>query len=213
MKQLLLATALIAVPVAVFTFVELQLPSPRAASAATAGNSLGDLSALEAIVSDVQTFAKSGDLADAKTRITDFETQWDDAEATMRPKAPDAWGNVDAAADDALSALRKKKPDPAAVTETLAALSSILANPAGEAGASAAVGMVSGIAVTDANGHPIPCETMLTDVRAALVNGSLDATKKAAATDFQTKATDRCNADDDTHADAFSAQALAIASR
>ena len=38
--------------------------------------------------------------------------------------------------------------------------------------------MVSGIAVTDANGHPIPCETMLTDVRTALASGALDAPRR-----------------------------------
>ncbi len=125
----------------------------------------------------------------------------------MRPKAPDAWGNVDAAADHALSALRKGKPDPASVTETLAALSSTLVNPSGTAGGS--IGMVSGIAVTDANGHPIPCEAMLTDARTALASETSGATKQAAA-ELVTKATERCNADDDTRSDTFSAQALAI---
>ena len=162
-------------------------------------------------MADTRTIAKSGDLPAAEKRITDFETEWDDAEATMRPKAPETWGDIDAAADDALSALRKPKPDPATVTETLAALSLALADPSGTGGAGGAVGMVSGIAVTDSNGHPIPCETMLTEVRKALASGSLDASKQAAATDFQGKATERCNADDDAHADAFSAQALAIA--
>ncbi len=212
MNQLLLALALIALPVAGFTIVELQLPSPPPASAATE-DPLGDLSSLQAIVTDTRGIAQSGDLAAAASRITDFETRWDDAEATMRPKAPDAWGNVDAAADDALSALREKRPDPAAVTAALAALSAALSDPSGAAGAGGPAGMVSGIAVTDANGHPIPCETMLTDVRTTLASGSLDASKKAAATDLQAKATERCNADDDTRADAFSAQALAIAGR
>jgi hypothetical protein len=211
MKQFLLASALIAVPVSGFTVVELVLPREPAASETATPESLGDLTALQTIVANTQQIAKSGNLAAAETRITDFETQWDDAEATMRPKAPDAWGNVDAAADDALSALRRSKPDPGAVTETLAALSSVLANPSGKAGAGGPVGLVSGIGVTDANGHPIPCEVMLADLRTALASEA-DATKKAAANDLQIKATERCNADDDTRADAFSAQALAIAS-
>jgi hypothetical protein len=85
MNQLLLASALIALPVAGFTVVELVLPSTLAA---TSSESLGDLSALEAIVADTQTIANSGDLVAAETRITAFETKWDDGEAAMRPEAP-----------------------------------------------------------------------------------------------------------------------------
>ena len=92
MKQLLLAYALIAVPVAGFTIVELHVPATPAAAARPAGESLGDLSALEAIVTDTQTIAKSGDLAAAQTRITDFETQWDDAEADHASQGPGRLG-------------------------------------------------------------------------------------------------------------------------
>ena len=54
---------------------------------------------------------------------------------------------------------------------------------------------------------------MLRDLRTVLADGSIRAPNKAAATDLQTKATERCNADDDTRADAFAAQALALAGR
>jgi hypothetical protein len=41
---------------------------------------------------------------------------------------PARWGTIDEAADTALSALRAKTPDPAAVNETLAALLAALAD-------------------------------------------------------------------------------------
>jgi hypothetical protein len=66
--------------------------------------------------------------------------------------------------------------------------------------------------VTDASGHPLACEAMIEALRGAIAAGSVPADKQAAAAEFQTKAVERCNADDDAHADAFSAQGLALAS-
>ena len=73
------------------------------------------------------------------------------------------------------------------------------------------IAKVAGIAVTDTTGHAIPCETMLGAVRLALNSGKIAEADRARATDFQSKATERCNADEDAQADAFSAQALALA--
>jgi hypothetical protein len=129
----------------------------------------------------------------------------------MRLKAPSAWGNVDAAADDAFAALRTGNPDPAKVRHALAALSSTLVKPSGGSGSAGVIQRISGIAVTDANGHAVPCESMLEELRSALSGSSIAATDRRAATDLQAKATERCNADDDTRADAFAAQALALA--
>lgn len=214
MKQFLLAVALIAFPVAVFTAVEVWvLPGFSSANASASSDPLGDLSGYETIVVDARDLADAGDFAAAKTRITDFETTWDDAEAAMRPMAPAAWGNVDAAADHAFAALRAAYPDPGKVTETLAALSSALANPAGDGGSAGGVQRILGVAVTDENGHAIPCEAMLDDLRAAMADGSIAAADKPNVTDLRAKATERCNADDDTRADAFAAQALALVSR
>lgn len=120
MKQFLLATVLIAVPVTAFTGFQLYQ------SQASAAADLGDLSMFSSIVTNVQKIAGTGDLPGAKTRIKDFEIAWDQAEAGLRPMDPARWGTIDEAADAALSALRAKTPDPAAVNETLAALMAAL---------------------------------------------------------------------------------------
>jgi hypothetical protein len=125
MKQLLLATALIALPVAAFTGYNVY--AARAAVTANApAASLGDLSSFSAIITDVQSLAASGDLAAAKARIKDFEIAWDDNETGLKPMNPAHWGLIDEAADATLSALRTGTPDPANVTETLVALQATL---------------------------------------------------------------------------------------
>lgn len=208
MKQILLALLLTAAPVAAFTGFQVYM-LPHHAVAAEA-KSLGDLTAMSTIVTDVTAIAATGDFVKAEARITDFETAWDDAEATLHPLNPEAWGIVDTAADHALKALRKGTPDAAKITETLAALTAALANPSASTGGGT-VGKVAGIEVTDANGHAIPCETMLKTLRDAIAAGKVAADKATTAADFVTKATERCNADDDVHADEFSAQGLALA--
>jgi hypothetical protein len=207
MKQFLLAVILVAIPVAIFAGLRGDLPA--APGAATTVASLGDLSAMEAIVTDVQALAAKGDLPAAKTRIADLETAWDDAEPTLHPISPEAWGMVDGAADAALTALRTAAPDAAQVAATLTALNAALADPTAGADGTGTATMVAGIAVTDANGHPVPCEDLLGQVKAGLAALAPDAARTAIVTDLIARATERCNADDDRNADAFSAQALA----
>ncbi len=202
MRNLLLSVVLIAVPVAGFAAVEMWLMPTPASQTASVG--LGDLAPFTAIVTDTQTIAATGDLAAAQTRITDLETAWDDAAPTLRAADANAWGVVDTAIDDALSALRKGTPSPVEVTETLAALQETLAGPV--AAAVTGAQLVNDIAVTDDTGHALPCEAMLADLTTAL--GGKSATPEVA--DLQAKALERCNADDDTRADAFTAQALAL---
>ncbi len=209
MKQFLLAAVLIAVPVALFAAVETWVLPQTGTDAATA-DALGDLSGYETIVSDTRDLVDQGNLAAAKTRISDFETTWDQAEPTLRPKAPAAWGNIDASADKVFAALRAASPDPETVQDRLSTLSSTLASPGGDGGSAGGMTRVSGVAVTDANGHPLPCEAMLDDLRSALSQSPVTGKDKSRATDLRTRATERCNADDDTHADDFAAQALAI---
>jgi len=129
MKQLLLATALIALPVAAFTgFYAVGAGSTVAATTSSQG--LGDLSTFGTIVTNVQSIAASGDLAAAKARIKDFEIAWDANEKGLKPMDPAHWSLIDEAADAALTALRATAPDPAQVTETLVALQATLQDPA-----------------------------------------------------------------------------------
>ena len=211
MKQLLLATALIALPVGAFTAFNFYATGPVVAANASAG--LGDLSAFNVIVTDVQTIVATGDLATAKARIKDFETAWDDQAATLRALDGNAWGTIDDAADAAFAALRASTPDATVVDTTLAALQVTLTAPSVAAAAPVDAVLVAGIAVTDANGRALPCEVMLKSVTDCLASAKLSGADKLAAVDFQTKATERCNADDDQRADAFSAQALALVTK
>lgn len=212
MKQILLAAALIAVPVAVFSGVEHYIIGAQAPDqqASAMSPSLGDVSAFQAIVTDTQTIARTGDLVAAEKRITDLETSWDTAAAALQAKAPAAWGMVDASADAAFSALRAHTPDPAKVEAALNALAATLSNPTADITANAVVQTLNGIAITDAAGHPLPCELMLSDLRDGLAANRAPANAQQKIADLQAKATERCNADDDRRADDFSAQALAL---
>lgn len=190
MRQFFLAAILIAVPVALF-FGGLRWQSSAP---------LGDLIAFSTIVTDVQSIAAQGDLAGAATRITDLETAWDDAQPTMQPMNGDAWGTVDTAIDGALKSLRAATPDAGAVNAALVNLETVLADPMA-APKTGEVQMVEGIQITDDTGHFLPCEQMIKQVTAGAQTPEI--------TDLLTKATERCNADDDLHANTFSAQALA----
>ena len=214
MKQLLLATALIVVPVGAFTAFNLYVSGPTVAAATAApATGLGDVSAFSSIITDVQAIAAKGDLAAAKARIKDFETAWDDQAATLRALDGNAWGTIDDAADAALAALRAGTPDAAAVDTTLTALQLTLTSTVADASAPVAAILVSGIIVTDANGRALPCEVILKSVADGLTTAKLSDADRTAAVDFQTKALERCNADDDQRADEFSAQALALVSK
>ena len=210
MKKFLLAGVLIILPTIVF-FGALRF-FPQATQTATATPveaSLGDVAPMLAIVTDTATIAATGDFAKAQLRITDFETAWDEAQPVMRAAAPDKWDAVDTAADTAIKSLRVAAPDAAAVKTALDGLLASFGS-TDMAGTAAGVTMISGIAVTSANGHALPCEVMLKDVNAALTTSTKPADVLASAKAFQVKATERCNADDDANADAFSAQALAL---
>lgn len=92
------------------------------------------------------------------------------------------------------------------MTASLGALRGILADPLPDGPATGPVQQVAGVDVTDANGHPLPCEGM----HAQLVAAATTAAAQGSTADLMAKGLERCNADDDTRADAVFAQALAL---
>lgn len=175
MKQLLLATALIALPVAAFTGYNLYATPTTAAAQVNAG--IGDTSTFTSIITDVQAFADKGDLDAAKTRITDFEIAWDENAKGLRPMDPATWGNIDGAADTAMKALRAGTPDRAAIKVALAALQTSLASqPA--AGTAAIPVAESGLGDTSA------FTAIIADVLASADKGDFEGAK-ISITDFE----------------------------
>lgn len=221
MKQTLLALALIAVPVAAFSAWQVFLaPTSAIASAdasAPAADPLGDLSPLQAIVTDARAIAAKGDMVATEKRMTDFETAWDDQASALRALDSSAWGNVDDAHDAVLNELRGSSPAPAKVDADLAALVAALADPTLGGGAPSGLpadqSSIAGVSITDANGRALPCEEMLKSVRAEKAGASLSDADTATLDDFLAKGTERCNADDDKRADEFLAQGLALLRR
>ena len=124
MKHLLLAAALIILPVGAFTAFNLYATKTGAGITATAG--LGDMSAFTTIITDVQGFAAKSDFEGAKTRIKDFEIAWDENSKGLRPMDPAMWDAIDGAADTGLKAVRASTPDAAAITTALAGLQTAL---------------------------------------------------------------------------------------
>ena len=124
MKSLPLIIALVLAPLA-------SLPAVLVTSslAATTVSDLGDLTPLRAIVQDTVDLVGKGDLAGAVTRITDWETAWDTAQPTLRPKNKKEWRVVDDASDAALAALRAAPQDLGAIKSSLTALLAALDNP------------------------------------------------------------------------------------
>jgi len=77
---------------------------------------------------------------------------------------------------------------------------------------SAAAGslVLSVLMSTATSAAPVPCEQMLDQVRSALQTAKLSDADRAKVVDLENKGLERCKADDDTRADEFFQQALAL---
>jgi uncharacterized membrane protein YkoI len=79
----------------------------------------GDLSSFRTIAQDTLATVNTGNLKRAKARIKDLETDWDRAEAKLRPRSPEQWRTIDKAIDAALLQLRADSPQAPAAKEAL----------------------------------------------------------------------------------------------
>jgi hypothetical protein len=74
------------------------------------------------ITTDTLTLLDSRDQAAATTRIDDLETEWDNAQARLKPKNGTAWTQIDGKIDTVLRELRASSPNPATEKAALTAL-------------------------------------------------------------------------------------------
>jgi uncharacterized membrane protein YkoI len=90
-----------------------------AEDAANQSQALGDLSSFRAIAADTLAVVNTGNLTRAKARIKNLETNWDQAEAKLRPRNPERWLVIDKAIDATLVQLRADKPQASAAKDAL----------------------------------------------------------------------------------------------
>jgi hypothetical protein len=92
--------------------------------AANAGKAspLGDMTPFIVISQDTLAMLDAGKQAPATTRITDLESAWDNAQATLKRRNADEWHAVDDRIDVVLRELRSTSPNPASEKTALQAL-------------------------------------------------------------------------------------------
>ncbi len=83
---------------------------------------LGDVSGFRVITQDTLRLLGGGDQSGASARVADLETEWDDAQARLKPKNGAAWTAVDGRIDTVLRELRATSPNPTSEQAALKAL-------------------------------------------------------------------------------------------
>jgi len=99
------------------------VPTSTGAAAPVKASPLGDMSAFIVISQDTLGMLNAGKQSDATTRITDLESAWDNAQATLKRRDPNEWHAVDDKIDVVLRELRSTSPNP---TTEKAALQDLL---------------------------------------------------------------------------------------
>jgi uncharacterized membrane-anchored protein len=97
-------------------------PAGTGAQPAAAASPLGDLSAFRTITQDTLRLLTARDQSGATTRVDDLETEWDNAEARLKPKDKTAWTTIDDKIDTVLRELRATNPKPTSEKAALTAL-------------------------------------------------------------------------------------------
>lgn len=87
---------------------------------------LGDLSSFRTITQDTLDLVNKGDPSGAKTRVSDLEFEWDNAEAKLKPMDHAKWTEIDGAVDKVLREIRAVNPNPVTSKAALEALLSAL---------------------------------------------------------------------------------------
>lgn len=96
--------------------------SVTSGAADSAGSPLGDMSAFIAITQDTLDLLTADRQAEATNRITDLESAWDNAAATLQRRDKEEWHAVDDRIDAVLRELRATSPNPQTETQALQAL-------------------------------------------------------------------------------------------
>jgi uncharacterized membrane-anchored protein len=100
-------------------------PAPGGALV-TQASALGDLSKFRTITQDTLDLLTIGNQPGATERIGDLEHEWDDAEASLKPKDKTKWTEIDGKIDTVLHELRAASPKVDSEKSALTALLSAL---------------------------------------------------------------------------------------
>ncbi|MFD9740577.1 hypothetical protein [Umezawaea sp. NPDC059074] len=100
----------------------LQADPSAGGQVAAQSSALGDLSTFRTITQDTLTLLTAGDQSGATSRVDDLETEWDNAQARLRPKNKAAWTDVDGRIDTVLRELRATAPNADTEKSALTAL-------------------------------------------------------------------------------------------
>jgi uncharacterized membrane-anchored protein len=101
-------------------------PINQAQIPASSTKPLGDLSAFRKITEDMLRLVRANDLSGAKSRASDLESAWDNAQPSLRPMNSEKWTLMDNAIDDVLKKARSAQPNSAASSASLESLITVI---------------------------------------------------------------------------------------